>query len=54
MNSLIKSVKSQELLFIFTFYLMDILFFLFLIYTSAFNSKDKKILIFLSRILKNN
>ena len=54
MNSLIKSVKSQELMFIFTFYLMDILFFLFLIYTSAFNSKDKKILIFLSRILKNN
>jgi hypothetical protein len=54
MNSLIKSVKTEELFFIFSFYLLDIFFFLFLIYFSAFNSKDKKILIFLSRILKNN
>jgi len=54
MINLIKSVKSQELFFISTFYLIDLLFFLFLIYISTFNSKDKKILIFLSKILKNN
>ena len=54
MNSLIKSVKSQELFFIFTFYLIHALSFLFLIYISALNSKDKKILVFLSKILKKN